>query len=162
MLDEPAVPQETGFSIVELLVTVVIVSILATAIVPIVEISSRRTKEAELRRALREVRDGLDAYFQAVQEGRVEAQLGASGYPRSLSELVEGVTDLRSPSREKIYFLRRIPKDPFLNTDSIEQPSWGLRSYSSSSDDPKPGADVFDIYSLSKGAGLDGVPYNQW
>jgi general secretion pathway protein G len=145
-----------GFTLIELLMTVAIVAILATVALPLAETTVQRGKEQELRRALREIRTAIDAYRQAFDDGAIERKLGASGYPPSLEVLVEGVRDARLPDETKIHFLRRLPKDPL----SGEQ--WGLRSYASPASDPKEGADVYDVYSRSEGAGMNGVAYREW
>lgn len=152
-----------GFTIVELLMTIVIISILASAAFPMAELAIQRNKEQDLRRALREIRSALDAYKQAGDEGRIARKAGDSGYPRTLEALVDGVTDAKNPSGAKIYFLRRIPRDPFY-ADASAPPAgtWGKRSYASSADDPKEGDDVYDVYSLAPGAGLNDVPYREW
>jgi general secretion pathway protein G len=144
-----------GFTLVELMVTVAIVGILASVAMPVFQISMQRAKEHELRAALREVRGALDAYKAAWDEGRILRRADESGYPPSLEALVEGVQDAKSVKKSKIYFLRRVPKDPFGD-------AWGKRSYASPPDAPREGADVFDVYSLAPGTGLNGVPYRQW
>ena len=144
-----------GFTLIELLIAVAIVAILASAALPLNELVVQRAKEQDLRRALREIRAGLDAYKQASDDGRILRRSGESGYPKRLEELAEGVEDARSPKREKIYFLRRIPQDPF------GQP-WGRRSYASPPEEPAEGADVFDVYSLAPGKGINGRPYKEW
>lgn len=152
-----------GFTLIELLISVVIVGLLASITVPLVEISVKRSKETELRQALRDVRRGLDAYKRAVDEGRVASNPLASGYPPSLDVLVQGVSDIRNPDKNaKLYFLRRIPRDPFADSQLDASRSWGKRSYASSADDPAEGDDVFDIYSRAEGTGLNGVPYRLW
>lgn len=152
-----------GFTLVELLVTVAIVGVLATMLLPLTEVAARRAKEQDLRAALREIRAGIDAYKRAYDDGRITRVVGQSGYPPSLEVLVEGVVDARSPRRERIYFLRRLPADPLARDASAAPAStWGLRSYDSPADDPRPGRDVFDVYSRAPGTGLDGRPYGQW
>lgn len=152
-----------GFTLIELLVTLVIVGILASAAIPMSELAVQRGKEQDLRRALRDMRNAIDAYRQAGDDGRIARQPTESGYPHSLDELVEGVADAKDPKSGKLYFLRKIPADPFAEvTDKAGAAAWGLRSYASSRDDPKEGADVFDVYSRASGAGLDGVPYREW
>jgi general secretion pathway protein G len=146
-----------GFTLIELAICVAIVAILASAAAPLSELNVKRIKEHELRRALREIRDGLDAYKQAAEDGRIERRVGDSGYPRRLEDLVEGIEDRRSPKKERIYFLRRIPRDP-LAPDG----KWGLRSYASPPDEPQEGADVFDVYTRAPGAGINGRPYREW
>ena len=144
-----------GFTLIELLIAVAIVAILASAALPLNELVVQCAKEQDLRRALREIRAGLDAYKQASDDGRILRRSGESGYPKRLEDLAEGVEDARSPKREKIYFLRRIPQDPF------GEP-WGKRSYASPPEAPAEGADVFDVYSLAPGKGINGRPYRDW
>jgi general secretion pathway protein G len=146
-----------GFTLIELLITVAIVAILASAARPLSELNVKRAKELELRRALREIRDGLDAYRQAAEDGRIERRVGDAGYPRRLEDLVEGVDDRRAANKQRIYFLRRIPRDP-LTPDG----QWGLRSYASPPDSPSPGDDVYDVYTQSTGVGINGKPYREW
>jgi general secretion pathway protein G len=152
-----------GFTLIELVVTVAIVGLLAGIAVPTVELAVQRNKEQELRLALREIRKGIDAYKQAYDDGRMIKTLGESGYPPSLRVLVDGVTDAKNPDKAKIYFLRRIPRDPLsLDADIPADQTWGLRSYESEPDSPSEGRDVFDVYSKSAGIALNGVPYKQW
>jgi general secretion pathway protein G len=145
-----------GFTLIELVVTLLIVGLLAAAAVPLVELTVKRNKERELRAALREIRTAIDAYKRASDEGRIEKKLDKSGFPPSLAVLVEGVKDARSPQDTKIYFLRRLPRDPLTG----EQ--WGLRSYASPHDSPQAGDDVYDVFTRSTAVGLNGVPYKAW
>ncbi len=152
-----------GFTLIELVVTVAIIGILAAVAMPLAQVTAERAKESELRVSLRKIRDAIDAYKAAGEAGQIEVQADASGYPPRLEVLVEGVADIKSPEPKLIYFLRRIPRDPF-NTDIALPPaeSWGLRSYASPPDDPQPGDDVFDVYSLSEKTGLNGIAYREW
>jgi len=145
-----------GFTLVELLITVTIVALLASVAVPLAEVAATRAKEQDLRRGLRELRGAIDAYKRAADEGVIERPADASGYPPSLAALTEGVPDKRKPDAPKVYFLRKVPADPFVPE------GWGLRSYASPHDAPQPGKDVFDVYSLAPGTGLNGIPYRQW
>lgn len=156
-------PSQNGFTLIELVITLAIVAILASVAMPLNELVVQRSKEQDLRRALREVREAIDAYKQAVDDGRIARKAGETGYPRRLEDLVSGVDDLKSPKKEAIYFLRRIPRDP-LATDPNRSAAetWGKRSYASPPDEPKEGADIFDIYTLAPGNGINGQPYRQW
>lgn len=156
-------PYARGFTIVELLVTITIVSILATALLPLSQLASQRARERELRESLRQIRAAIDAYKQAGDEGRFARKPDESGYPHSLEELMLGVIDAKSPQEKKLYFLRRIPRDPtYPDRSAPAAKTWGLRSYASSYAEPREGADVFDVYSLSPGTALDGSPYREW
>ena len=130
---------------------------------PMTELAVQRSKEQELRSALRDIRAGIDAYRKVWDEGRIQKSVDDSGYPRSLDVLVEGIEDAKSPKRSKIYFLRRIPRDPMVqDTRSSAAETWGKRTYKSPPDDPQEGEDVYDVYSLSKKIGLSGVAYREW
>lgn len=154
----------TGFTLIELVVTVAIIGLLATLVLPMTELVVKRQKEHELRLALREIRTALDTYKQDVDDGRIDQSLEKSGYPATLEVLVDGVQDKLSPDgNSKIYFLRRIPRDPFFpDSSKPNQDTWGLRSYQSSADSPEEGDDVFDVYSRNQGVGLNGIPYKNW
>lgn len=152
-----------GFTLIELVVTVAIVAILASVAVPLVELNVQRAREHELRTALRQIRGALDAHKRATDEGRVLARTGGSGYPRTLNELVDGVSDAKSPTTARIYFLRRLPRDPFNPDRSLSAAeTWGLRAYSSPPDTPAEGEDVYDVYSKSSRTGLNGQRYRAW
>ena len=152
-----------GFSLIELLITLAVLAVLAGVVVPVTQTVVQRSKEQELRLALGELRRAIDKYKKAGDEGRIEKELTGSGYPQNLQILLEGEEDMRDPKRRKIYFLRRIPRDP-LHPDASVGPAdtWGKRAYSSPPDDPSEGDDVYDVYSKSPGVGLNGVPYQQW
>jgi general secretion pathway protein G len=157
----PAV--QRGFTLVELVITVAIVALLASIALPLAEVAVQRSKEQELRRSLRQIRDAIDAYKLAGDEGRIARNVGESGYPRTLAVLVEGVEDVKSPKRLKIYFLRSLPREPLVRDASLTpEETWGLRSYASSADSPAQGDDVYDVYARTSGSGLNGVPYRQW
>lgn len=152
-----------GFTLIELVITVAIVAVLASVALPLNELVAQRAKEQDLRRALREMREAIDAYKQASDEGRILKRVGESGYPKRLEELAAGVEDVRSPKKERIYFLRRIPRDPVAaDGTAANADTWGKRSYASPPEEPREGDDVFDVFSLSTGTGINGRPYREW
>lgn len=155
--------ESAGFTLIELLVTLAILAALAATTVPLAAVQQQRQQEAELRRALHDIRSAIDAYKRASDEGRVPREAGASGFPPNLLVLVDGVEDSRSPTRARLYFLRRLPRDPFHpEPDDPPAETWGLRAYASEPDDPQPGEDVYDIFSRSDRIGLNGVPLKAW
>jgi general secretion pathway protein G len=159
-----------GFTLVELVITLAIVAILASVAMPMLKVSVQRSKEAELKANLRQIRDALDAYKKAYDEGRVELKsIDKSGYPPNLDVLVNGIEDKSVPDgKKKIRFLRRIPQDPMRSRDDSSSREnsrsdfWGLRSYASETDNPTAGEDVYDVYSLSPLTGTNGIPYAKW
>lgn len=150
---------QRGFTLIELLVSVAIVALLASVALPFAELTAQREKERELRMALRQIRTAIDAYKQASDEGRIVRSPDQSGYPPDLQALVDGVPDAKDPGNAKIYFLRRIPHDPFAEASSA---TWGLRSYDSPPQAPSAGRDVYDVFSLSPRIGINGMPYKEW
>ena len=155
--------RRSGFSFIELLASLAIMGMLLLAAIPVAQTAIKRRHESELRQALAEIRMGIDRYKRAADTGRVAIKSGATGYPPDLYVLVEGVDDVSSPKGAKLYFLRRIPADPFYaGRTSDPAQTWGMRSYASPPDDPQAGDDVFDVYSLSGQVGLNEVPYAKW
>ena len=151
-----------GFTLIEMVVVVAIVGILAAAAQPMLSLAMRRQKEVELHRALRSLRGAIDAYHQAVIDGKIVGDRDAEeGYPPSLQALVDGATSVSDRER-KVYFLRSVPRDPFADPALPAAENWGLRSYASPPDAPQPGRDVFDVYSMTPGNALDGQPYRSW
>jgi general secretion pathway protein G len=146
-----------GFTLIELIITVFIVSILVGVAVPLARNSIHRQKEVALREALREMRTALDKYKDATDRGFIPMKVDTEGYPETLKVLVDGV-DVNGTVGKKMKFLRRIPLDPMTNSTE-----WGQRSYQ---DDPKSnswgGQDVFDVYTKSQGTALDGTKYKDW
>lgn len=152
-----------GFTLIELVITVAIIAVLTSVALPLNELIVQRGKEQDLRRGLRDVREAIDAYKQASDEGRIVKRSGDSGYPKRLEELVAGVEDQKDPKKQRIYFLRRLPRDPFASDPQLgPAESWGRRSYQSPPDEPRDGDDVFDVFSLSTAIGINGRPYREW
>lgn len=153
---------QRGLTLLELLIAMVILAVLAAAVLPMAEVTVKRTKELELHRSLRTIRTAIDEYKadfdKAVAEKKIIPELGETGYPEELENLVRG-DDWGELYPYKRKYLRRIPKDPFDRNDD----GWGLRSYA---DDPEStvwgGEDIFDVYSQSDGIALDGTPYDTW
>lgn len=145
---------EAGLTLVELIVTVAILAILASAAIPLTRLEVKREKERELRYDLWQMRDAIDHYKDAAERGGVITKVDSYNYPPDLQTLVDGV-EIQS---KKVRFLRRIPVDPMTGKDD-----WGERSMQ---DDPNSdswgGQNVFDVYSKSDGTALNGTKYNTW
>lgn len=151
--------QRRGYTLIELMAVLAILSVLALGVMPLAERAQQRERERDLRRALREVREALDAHKRSVDLGQIARSPGSSGYPPNLTVLVDGVVDVQGNKR---YFLRRIPRDPFAPAYQSTELTWGLRSYASPPGAPQEGEDVFDIYSRSPLIGINGVPLRDW
>lgn len=154
---------QRGFTLIELMVTVAIIAMLATLTLPVLEVSRQRSREADLRHALREIRTALDAYKAAADAGDIEVPPDASGYPPNLDVLVQGAPFANKERKGRLYLLRNLPRDPM--EPRFELPAaatWALRSYSSEAADPQEGEDVYDVRSRSSKPGLNGVPYSSW
>ena len=145
---------QRGFTLVELIVSITIMSILALAALPLARLTVRREKERELRRDLWEMRDAIDRYKNAADQNAFQTKVGSEGYPPDLDTLVNGV----DVGGKKLRFLRRIPVDPMTGKNE-----WGLRSMQ---DDPDStswsGDNVFDVYTQSEGTAIDGTKYKDW
>lgn len=159
-------PRLKGFTLIELIVTVTIVAVLASVAMPMLKMTVQRSKENELRANLRQIREAIDAYKKAADDGRIKKSIEDTGYPPNLEILVSGVVNEKDANKNKLKFLRRIPLDPMTpvtNAESDDLPNnWALRSYASDAADPVAGDDVFDVYSQSQQLGINGVPYSKW
>jgi general secretion pathway protein G len=152
-----------GFTLIELVVSLLIVAILALMVDHLAEIMITREREQQLYSAVRALRGAIDAYKHAYDDGRITQVPGASGYPPNLQVLVDGVEDQQDPQHGKMHFLDRIPRDPMVRDRSVDPAStWALRAYASDAAAPSPGDDVYDVHSKASGAGLNGAPYTQW
>lgn len=149
--------REGGFTMAELVTVAAILTILATVTLPVAKFTVKRSKEAELRQALREMRTAIDEYKRYADSSLIEIDLGTEGYPKKLEVLVEGV-EIVGQVDKKLKPLRRLPVDPMTGKDE-----WGLRSFQDEPDATSWGGEnVYDVYSLSEGVGLNGVPYRKW
>ena len=150
-----------GFTFIELLVVSALLLVLASAAMPLAKVTMQRTREAELRRNLREIRTAIDKYKDAVDTGQIGAtdvRAGSEGYPPDLETLVEGVSVAGDASGRKLKFLRRVPIDPMTNSSE-----WGMRSYQDRPDSTSfGGQNVYDVYTKSTATGLDGTKYKDW
>lgn len=155
---------QRGFTIIELMVTLVILAVLASITMPMLKLTLQRNKEVRLTQHLIQIRNAIDDYKLASDQGRIKKNIDQSGYPPNLEILVQGVVDIKDPKKRIIKFLRRIPQDPMLDQDAprLFTHDWGLRSYVSEIDNPKYEGDVYDVYSLSSLKSIKGVPYAQW
>ena len=164
MICPRAARRQFGYTLIELLIVLGILSVLALLALPLAEMTVQREKEHELRRALVEIRDALDAYRRAVEEGSIGAPAGSVfPYPRSLQDLTRAWPD-RRPGRDGMVlrFLRRVPRDPFADPSLPAERSWGLRDYLSEADAAREGLEVYDVHSTSTAVGLNGVPLQRW
>jgi len=152
---------QRGFTFIELLVVSALLLVLASAAMPLAKVTMQRQREAELRRNLREIRTAVDRFKDAVDTGQIgstDIRAGSEGYPPDLETLVEGVSAAGDASGRKLKFLRRVPIDPM--TSSTD---WGMRSYQDRPDSTSwGGQNVFDVYTKSEGAALDGTKYRDW
>ena len=148
---------ETGLTLIELILACSILVILASAALPVARYSIVRSKELELRRDLREMKDAVDRYKDLADRNLIRVEVGSEGYPPDLETLVKGV-QVGANADKKIRFLRKVPVDPMTG-----QADWGLRCVSDDSDSTNwCGKNVFDIYSKSQGTALDGTKYSDW
>ena len=153
----PRLVRETGFTLIELMVTTAIMMILASVALPLAQVTVQRQKEAELRRDLYEMRNAIDRYKAAADRNQIQVQADTDGYPPSLEALVQGVPLAGKPG-VSIRFLRKIPVDPMTG-----QKNWGLRCVQDPPDSTSwCGTDVFDVYSQSTGTALNGTQYSSW
>jgi general secretion pathway protein G len=152
-----------GFTLIELLITLAILAVFSTLVIPLAQVNAQRTKEQELRLALRAIRTAIDAHKKASDDGRIRKEIGATGYPRSLDELVDGLEDQKDPKRKKLYFMRKLPRDPFEPDAALaDADTWLQRAYASEPQDPQEGDDIYDVRSRSRLIGLNGVALNRW
>lgn len=157
----PGRARQRGYTLIELLVVLAVMGVLTGMMLPLAELTLQRDREHELRRALWEIRDAIDAYKRASDAGGLGTMSGRSGYPPTLLALTQGTPDARAGGRV-VYFLRRVPRDPFADPAIAAEATWGLRSHDSPPEAPQPGNDVFDVFSQSTRTGLNGVPLKAW
>ena len=149
--------QVSGYTLAEMVMVCAILGILALTTLPVAKFTIKRTKEMELRAALRQMRNAIDEHKRYSDAGLLPLELGSEGYPMELEALVE-LQDIVGQVDKQIRFLRRIPVDPMTG-----ESEWGMRSTQDEPDSTSWGGDnVFDVYSLSEGVGLNGVPYFEW
>lgn len=151
-----------GFTLIEMVAVVAIVGVLAVAALPMRELVARRSQELALRASLRSLRDAIDAHKKAADDGLIAKPADASGYPPTLQTLVDGVPEVRAGSGRRLYFLRRLPRDPTADPALAAAETWALRSHESPPQAPAPGRDVFDVASRSERTALDGSRYDAW
>jgi len=154
---------QRGFTLIEMMISLALLATLASAAIPIYQRQEQQRNEEELRVALRDIRSAIDRYGQLVEEGIIEKDADMSNWPASLDLLVDGVVNKKSPNKEKIYLLRRIPRDPFCDCDGRKNTeTWRVRASTQAPGETTGGKDVWDVSSTSSQPGLNGIPYAQW
>lgn len=154
---------QRGFTLIEMMISLALLATLASAAIPIYQRQEQQRNEEELRVALRDIRSAIDLYGQLVEEGIIEKDADMSNWPASLDLLVDGVVNKKSPNKEKIYLLRRIPRDPFCDCDGRKNTeTWRVRASTQAPGETTGGKDVWDVSSTSSQPGLNGIPYAQW
>lgn len=154
---------QRGFTLIEMMISLALLATLASAAIPIYQRQEQQLNEEELRVALRDIRSAIDRYGQLVEEGIIEKDADMSNWPASLDLLVDGVVNKKSPNKEKIYLLRRIPRDPFCDCDGRKNTeTWRVRASTQAPGETTGGKDVWDVSSTSSQPGLNGIPYAQW
>ena len=149
--------RRSGFTLAEMVMVATVLTVLAAMVLPVAKFSVKRSKEILLQQQLRQLRDAIDEYKRYSDLGLLPVELGTDGYPPDLESLVEGV-ELVGQVSKRARFLRRIPIDPMTG-----EAEWGLRSFQDEWDSTSWGGEnVFDVYSLSRGTGMNGVPYEEW
>lgn len=150
-----------GFTLIELLVTLALLALLVTSASPVLQLNAKRDKERELKRALWQIRDALDAYKDAVDQGLIKKTVNSSGYPPNLAILVTGVENAQDTKKKKLFFLRRIPRDPFAADATLSNAgTWRIRAYDGALDEMA--QDVYDVSSRSPAMGINQQPYSEW
>jgi general secretion pathway protein G len=148
---------QAGFTLAEMVMVAAVMAILASVTLPVAKFAAKRSREADLRLDLREMRNAVDEYKRYSDAGLIPVDLGTEGYPKKLDVLVEGVSIVGQVDK-KLKLLRRIPIDPMTGKSD-----WGFRSYQDTFDSTSwGGEDIYDVYSLSRGVGLNGIPYRKW
>jgi general secretion pathway protein G len=152
--------KHSGFHLIEMLATLTILAILASALIPMIETAHHRQQEEELKADLKQLRSAIDLWKSAYDKGEIPNTPEQSGYPPTLQALIDGVQ--LSPNQPRRRFLRSIPINPLLPNTLPTAQMWGLRSYVSTHTKPEAGADVYDVYCPCDGIGLNGVAYREW
>ena len=161
MMSRTRAAAESGYTFIELLVVATLVTLLASAVMPLARVTAQRQREAELRHALRDMRTAIDKFKDAAdaqQIASLEIKAGSEGYPADLEQLVEGVAVQNDATGRKLKFLRRVPVDPMTHSTD-----WGKRSYQDQPDATRwGGQNVYDVYTTFDGTALDGTKYRDW
>ena len=153
-----------GFTLIEMLVVLGIVGLLATMVLPLAEMTVRREREMEARQALWQIRDAIDGYRRARELGAIAPDAAhPSLFPATLDVLTQATPDARlNHAGEVLRFLRKVPRNPFADRQLPAEKTWGLRSYLSEADQPRPGDDVYDVYIPGDATALNGTPLKTW